>query len=419
MFRKNAGLLNRPLKIFVGTMILANIASGMQRPLLPLYLQSLGADINQVGLFFTLAAVAPLAFQILGGWLSDSIGRLQAVAIGSLAGMVSYIVILVAPTWHWLLIAVAAMAMASSFVAPSFQAFIAEQAKEENLGRVYGLTEGLFMVVGIIGPPLGGYLSDKFNFRVMFLVAALLYGSATVIRLIMARGARRSVPETGEKPSFKGLKASLLAMVGLLLGGGVITWIFISDGVRDIAYNMSFQFEPLYLQNEMGLTNSQIGLLSSFAALTTMMFMTAAGWLSDKKGERVGIVGGFAIIALGLGIFLSSRTFAGFAVAWVMYGLGYALIGPAYNSLISKSVPNKLRGTAFGLFSTSIGVLALPAPLVGSALWNRFSPRAPFLVPLVATVLLLPVMWVKFKLPPKEKEQEIKGQLEIAPATGD
>jgi MFS family permease len=416
MTGKKSSLLSRPLIVFMGTMILANIASGMQRPLLPLYIQSLGADIRQVGLFFTIAALAPLAFQILGGWLSDSLGRLQAVAIGSLAGVASYVVMLLAPSWEWLLLAMAAMAMASSFVAPSFQAFIAEQSTEENRGRVYGITEGLFMIVGVIGPPLGGILSDKFNFRVMFMVAGSLYIIATVIRLFMARNARAEVKTSQVKPTFKGLKASLVAMVGLLTAGGVVTWIFISDGVRDISYNLAFQLEPLYLQNLMGLTNSQIGLLSSFAAVTTMVFMAGAGWFSDKKGERVGIVVGFAIISTGVLIFLHSKTFAGFSVAWILYGLGHALIGPAYSSLISKAVPSNLRGTAFGLFSTSIGVLSLPAPVIGSMLWERFSPRTPFFIPVGATILLLPIMWMKFRIPAKEPVNVSEA---LAPQPGD
>ena len=40
-------------------------------------------------------------------------------------------------------------------------------------------------------------------------------------------------------------------------------------------------------------------------------------------------------------------------------------MSPAYNSLISKAVPEKVRGTAFGLFSTSLGLVSLPSP------WNR------------------------------------------------
>ena len=107
-------LLTRPLLIFMGTMILANIAGRMYQPLLPLYVQSLGADVGQIGLFFTIGAVAPLLFQILGGWLSDSMGRLQAIAIGSLAGAAAYVVYLAAPTWQWLLISSVLSAMAFS-----------------------------------------------------------------------------------------------------------------------------------------------------------------------------------------------------------------------------------------------------------------------------------------------------------------
>ena len=52
-----------------------------------------------------------------------------------------------------------------------------------------------------------------------------------------------------------------------------------------------------------------------------------------------------------------------------------------------------------GLFSTSIGIISLPAPYLGAMLWKRFAPQFPFYLPLVAT-LLLPIMWLKFKLPP-------------------
>ena len=84
-------LLSPLLLMFMGTMILANIAAQMILPLQSLYVQELGASIEQVGIFFTIAAIAPLFFQIFGGWLSDSIGRLQAIAIGSLAGASAYI----------------------------------------------------------------------------------------------------------------------------------------------------------------------------------------------------------------------------------------------------------------------------------------------------------------------------------------
>ena len=56
---------------------------------------------------------------------------------------------------------------------------------------------------------------------------------------------------------------------------------------------------------------------------------------------------------------------------------GYS-IPPNYDSLISKAVPEENRGLAYGLFWTSISLLALPAPYIGGLLWDNFTPRTPF-----------------------------------------
>jgi MFS family permease len=402
MDTKKTPLMTRRLLVFMGTMILANISGQMFRPLMPLYVQELGANVGQVGLFFTIGAIAPLAFQIFGGWLSDAIGRLQAIAIGSVGGVLGYFVYIFAPSWEWLLIATVTGAMASSFVAPSYMAFISEESADDARGRVYGMSHALFMIVGVVGPPIGGYVSQIWDFKTMFIVAGGLYGTATVIRLLMARDAARASSDASERPSLTQLRSSLAAMGGLVLAGGIVTWIFISDGVQDVTFSMAFQLLPLYMQNFMGLTNVEIGWLSSISSIVTMLILMPAGWLSDKKGERVGIVLGFGTIAAAMAVFLNSRAFFGFAVVWALFGFGSALIEPAYNSLISKVVPMRLRGTAFGLFSTSIGLISLPAPYIGAMLWERFSPRLPFYFPLVATLLILPVMWIKFR--PKEEE---------------
>jgi MFS family permease len=399
---KKQRLLSPLLLLFMGTMILANIAAQMIFPLESLYVQELGANVKQIGFFFTIAAIAPLFFQVFGGWLSDSIGRLQAIAIGSVGGAVSYVFYLFAPSWEWLLPSSMLTAMAVAFVSPSFQAFIAEESTEDTRGRVYGITSTLYMVVNIIGPIVGGAIAQGRSFRTMYVVAGCLYSTAAVIRVLMARFASRRQKERGQggvKPSLGGFRKSLAAVVGLLLAGGVVTWIFISDGVRDIAFSLVGRLMPLYLENEMGLSLLQIGTLQSITAIVAMVLMSPAGWLSDKKGERVGIVGGFGLISVGWYAFLVGNNLWDFIISRVITGAGWALIDPAYSSLISKSVPDRLRGTAFGLFSTSLGLISLPAPWIGAQLWETVSPIFPFYVPLVAMVVMLPVMWVKFKLP--------------------
>jgi MFS family permease len=99
-----------------------------------------------------------------------------------------------------------------------------------------------------------------------------------------------------------------------------------------------------------------------------------------------------------------------------LFGIGQALVGPAYSSLISKVVPQKLRGTAFGLFSTSLGIISLPAPYFGVLLWETFNPKVPFYIPLIAMMLMLPVVWIKFRLPKAPDAEEPVPA--VAPAEG-
>ena len=408
MIAKSLKLLSPRLLWFMGTMILANIAAQMIFPLESLYVQELGANVGQVGLFFTIAAVAPLLFQVFGGWLSDSVGRLQAIAIGSVGGALSYLFYIFAPSWLWLLPASILTAMATAFVAPSFQAFIAEESTEDTRGRVYGITSTMYMIVNVVGPVLGGAIAGGLDFRTMYIVAAGLYGSAALIRVLMARQASRAQARQlgmAEKPAGTSLKKSLAGVLALITAGGVVTWIFVSDGVRDVAFSLVGRLMPLYLENEMGLTLIQIGTLQSISAVVAMILMGPAGWLSDRRGERVSIVGGFGLISVGWAVFLGGSNFWHFVLSRVIVGMGWALIDPAYSSLISKVVPERLRGTAFGLFSTSLGLISLPAPWVGAWLWEEVSPVFPFYVPLVAMVAMLPVMWFKFRLSPKEEEE--------------
>lgn len=403
-----SNLFPRTLKWFLGGMILANIAAMMYDPLLPLYLQHLGADIRQVGLFFTISAIIPLLFQIFGGWLSDSIGRLKAVAIGSIGSMLTFIIFLVAPSWEWGLLAMATGAIGRSFVAPSYRAFIAEQSDDSNRGKIYGFSDAIFAIVGVLGPPLGGWLSDNYSYKMMFLVAGFFFFLATILRLSMAISASRQqkliykaiTPAEGSviKPTWQNLKSSISAMIALLMVGGVATWILISDGIIDINFNMIGQLMPIYMRNEIGITNTQIGILNSISSIVVMSLMTFTGWLSDKKGERFAIAGGMIVLAISMGVFLVANSFFTMALSWALFGLGNALMGPAYSALISKAVPEKLRGIAFGLFSTSVGVVALPAPFIGAYLYETFNPRLPFIIPTIALLVVVPIVWKKFRL---------------------
>ncbi len=423
---KKQPLLSGILILFLTAMIFANIGGSMYDGLMPLYLKELDADISQIGLFFTLAQIVPLFLQILGGWVSDSLGRLRAIAIGSVFGVLGYIPLVLADTWEWLLLSYAVGAVARSLVGPSFDAFIAEHSSDENRGKVYGISQAIFMIVAVVGPPLGGFMAGTYGFKLMLAMAGTFYFVAMLMRLSMAREAAKGDKANGEhkKLSFTSLKTNLGAMFGLVFGGGLITWMLITDGLRDVSFQFSGNLFPVYMQEIGGLSYQQIGWVTSMFGICMMLSTIPGGWLSDKAGERVGIALGMILMSASL--FLLVNIPAGpsyqwmYYVGWGMAGLGAGVSGPAYQSLISKAVPQKLRGLAFGLFSTSLGVISLPAPWIGGQMWQRFGPTVPFTVTAVVIFLSVIPIWLKFKLPKtvEQPEEEVPVEDSVAVATG-
>ncbi len=404
--QEKKALLSPILRWFLFAMILANIAASMYPILLPIYMTEIGASVQDVGLAFTLTSVVMLVLQVFGGWVSDSIGRLKAIAIGSVGGIIGFFALAIAPTWQWMMVAIMAVSFPRSLVGPSFGAFIAENSDEENRGKVFGVTETIYQVVGIIGPLSGGLLAGLWGFKGMLIVSAVIYTIAAGLRIWMAT----TMKPTKEQPSRQELstesfKTSFKKMWGMIVGGGLLTWLLLTDGVRDTAFRLSGELQPLFLEQIGGLTVQQIGLLGSIFSFSMMFTPILSGKLSDRYGERLPICIGFLLIFVSMMVFLNTGVYSGFILSWVISGIGVGLLSPAYQSLISKAVPHHMLGIFNGVFHGSIGLISLPAPYIGAYLWEHITPRFPFYITAFIALLTVIPSWLFFRLPDKKEDK--------------
>ena len=163
---------------------------------------------------------------------------------------------------------------------------------------------------------------------------------------------------------------------------------------------------PKYFVSVYGVSIITAGMLGAMYSIPGSLFRIFGGWLSDKAGERVGIALGMVLMSSALFVLVNIP--AGnqwmYYLGWGLAGMGAGVSGPAYQSLISKAVPQKNRGMAFGLFSTSLGIFSLPAPWIGAQMWDRVSPTFPFTVTAIVLLISVIPIWLKFKLPKVEVE---------------
>ena len=401
-------IINTNLRWFLAGMIFANIGGQMAYSMLSLYMLNLGASVAQVGMVFTLASLVPMFLQIFGGWLSDTIGRLRVIAMGSSIAVFGYLIFAFAPSWQWILIGLCVEYVSNSVVGASFGAYISEQSSTESRGRVFGITSSLYQTVTVIGPALAGFLAYQFSFPLMMRVAFGFYLTATILRVWMATNERFAPIKNAAKPTFSGFKTELTTIFALLLSGGVLTWIWVTDAVGDTSYNLIGQLFPIYLSDIGKLNVQQIGIVNAAIGVAAILAAPLAGSLVDKFSERAAIITGFALNGLGIFTLLNSTSYAGFILAMCFFGLGNGSLMPAYESLISKVVPESKRGMAFGFFGTTLGILSLPMPWIGAQLWERFTPRTPFWFAVAANIISIGIAWTKFKLRDDSQPAELR-----------
>ncbi len=207
--------------------------------------------------------------------------------------------------------------------------------------------------------------------------------------LSLALGAK-DVPITGkrERPAitFRGLGKPFLVFLVIV-------------GLFDLG-NSSDAFLVLRAQ-ERGLT--VVGILAMLVTfnLVYALVSTPAGSLSDRIGRRKVIVGGWlAYAAIYLGFALAGEGWQVW-VLYALYGLYYGLAYGTSKALVADLVPAELRGTAYGTYNATLGLIDFPASLIAGLLWQGIGPSAPFFFG-AAMALIAAVLMLLWKMPARD-----------------
>ncbi|MEO8495869.1 MAG: MFS transporter, partial [Planctomycetota bacterium] len=118
----------------------------------------------------------------------------------------------------------------------------------------------------------------------------------------------------------------------------------------------------VYMQQDLGLTDQQVGQMLGAFFLTYALGQVPAGWLNDRFGSRLMLT--IYIISWSLFTGLTGAAGAFGALLLLRYGFGLAQSGayPTAASVVSKWVPLQTRGRASGIIAVGGrvgGVLAM------------------------------------------------------------
>lgn len=391
---QNKGMLTAAIMVAVVMQVLdttiANVA-------LPHMRASLGASQDEINWVLTSYIVAAAIATPLTGWFADRIGR-RKLLLGAVVGftMASLLCGVAANLTQMVLFRIV-QGICGAMLVPLAQATMMDINPREKLGQAMAVFGAGIMFGPIIGPTLGGWLTETFNWRAVFLVN-LPVGILAFVMLFAL------MPDTiikVRKFDFFGFGMLALAVASLQMlldrGQGLDwfeapeiwlylilcisgLWIFIVHCLTaknpfidmgmftdrnfvtglvlilatGITLFSGLALLPPMLQNLMGFPVVETGILMGPRGIGTMAAMIIVGRLVSKYDPRILIV--FGTLLMGYSLYMMTQfdivmSTGPILISGFLQGVGMGFVFVPLNSLAFATIASKYRVEATSMFS--------------------------------------------------------------------
>ena len=338
--------------LLVGTSLLTwGVGEGMFLYFVPLYLQQFGANPIVIGSVFSVFGLVMMVAHVPAGYLSDRIGRRPMLWAAWIFGLLAAWIMALAPSLT-LFVAGYLLYGLTGFVTSPLFSYVTAARGNLTAGRAMTLTSAMFHLGAVIGPVSGGWIGEHYSMRAIFLVSSVVFVLSTALVMLLK-------PQPRDEHEDGSTNNSLFANTRFL---GFIAVVFFVMFATYLPQPLS----PNFLQNERGISLSQMGLIGSMGSLGNVVFNLLLGQFSTRLGFVLGQVG-VALFAL--------LIWKGSGQAWFL--LGYFLMGGfrATRMLAMAQVRVLIHpaqmGLAFGISETGYALALILSPLLAGFLYDR------------------------------------------------
>jgi len=359
----------------------------------------------------------------LAGRLADLYGR-RTIYVASMAVFLAGSALCgLAQSFNQLILFRAIQGVGAAGVMPVSNTIIADIYTLEERARMQGLFSGVWALASLIGPAIGGIVTDTFSWRYIFYFTipfgllsavmltaflrepeirrehtlditgtALLTGAIALLLVAILEGSEAwgwSSPWT-----FTLISASVIMAVAFIRHEATVdepilpldlfhNRIIVVSSLGSIVIGTLLftltAYVPMFVQGVMGGTASQAGAPLIAISIGWPIASTTAGHFMIRVGYRPLIVmgGALSLVGAGLLVFASqASSTTTLLVAMAIFGMGMGFASTPYLVAVQNAVPWKLRGvtTSVSQFSRTIGG-AIAVAAFGVLLNERLQAR--------------------------------------------
>jgi MFS transporter, DHA1 family, multidrug resistance protein len=354
-------------------------------PFLPLYVRELGVSDAQAPLWSGIIIAAPFAMASmltpLWGAMGDRYGQ-KLMVVRALAGLGISVGLMGFATNIWVLLFLRLLQGAVSGFVASNNAFVSAQTPPERAGYALGTLQTSISAGFIVGPLIGGAISDAFGFRTVFFFVALLCAMSLVI-------VSMNVKEEAKRAG--GRSARVWKNLTLVKNDVVLRRLMLILFLGQTAVVLTGPIFPYYLQ-ELG---APLSALSSLAGLATSLvgigILVSSPWWgsrSDRIGYRRSMTLASLLVVAGMLSQIAVPSYEWIFPLRALIGLAVGALLPLTYSELTRRAPAGRRGGIMGLASSATLMGNLVGPLLCALIASNLPLRWTFVAAAVLMIIV-------------------------------
>jgi MFS family permease len=384
------------INAFVGGMV------GLERTVVPLLAeQDFGLASRTIALSFIVSfgLVKALA-NLFAGRFSDRIGRKQILIAGWLFGLPVPVIIMLAPSWDWIVLANVLLGINQGLCWSTTIIMKIDLVGPQRRGLAMGLNEASGYLAVAAAALASGFLASRYGLRpepfylgIVFALAGLLL-SLLFVQESRGHARHEAALHAGAAPS----PATPSFREIFTLASWRDRRLFATSQaglVNNLNDGMAWGLFPLFFTAG-GLRIDQIAILAAIYPAVWGLGQLGTGALSDQIGRKPLITGGMLVQALGIFVIVAGSGFAPWAVGATLLGLGTAMVYPTLLAAIADIAHPAWRASAVGVYRLwrdgGYAIGALLAGIVADLLGLRWAIGAVGVLTLVSGLVVATVM---------------------------
>lgn len=349
-------------------------------PLLPFYMEELGAvDPAANRLWSGLALAAPAVTLMIAspfwGRMGDRYGR-KWMVIRALLGIAISVFLMGLATTPLQFFLFRLLQGAFGGVDDSAAAFASTQAPSAERGKAIGLLQSATAAGALLGPLLGGFLSDRWGFSSLILATSILIGGCSLCSIWTLCEAKQAGPIVPQLPPLRTTIAGLLKhrnMCAALLAGLCVQIGSYGLVVVFATYVRTLIAEPRYAASWVG----------ALQATTWGATLLGAAWWG-RRNDRMPLEHNFALAAAGCSLSIALQT-AVSSAEWlfplrIIQGFCHSALGQSVYLRVSRDAGAQQSGMHIGIANSFLTLGQILGSLAGALCTTVLSTGLVFLV---------------------------------------